>query len=147
VVDVVERDADGDLYVRLTKGGEDLPQVRLAPGKGDAAAGGAPGLGDRLLVRFEQLESGETEARLIKRLGQSAHKVLGVIRKHRRETRVEPVDRKSKESLLLNEQEAKDLKDGDLVLAQVGTASAATAPSSARCWRWSAARTIRAPPR
>jgi ribonuclease R len=128
VVDVVERDADGDLYVRLTKGGEDLPQVRLAPGKGDAAAGGAPGLGDRLLVRFEPLESGETEARLIKRLGQSAHKVLGVIRKHRRETRVEPVDRKSKESLLLNEQEAKDLKDGDLVLAQVGTASARYGP-------------------
>jgi len=128
VVDVVERDADGDLYVRLTKGGEDLPQVRLAPGKGDAAAGGAPGMGDRLLVRFEQLESGETEARLIKRLGQSAHKVLGVIRKHRRETRVEPVDRKSKESLLLNEQEAKDLKDGDLVLAQVGTASGRYGP-------------------
>jgi ribonuclease R len=102
--------------------------VRLAPGKGDAAAGGAPGMGDRLLVRFEQLESGETEARLIKRLGQSAHKVLGVIRKHRRETRVEPVDRKSKESLLLNEQEAKDLKDGDLVLAQVGTASARYGP-------------------
>jgi ribonuclease R len=128
VVDVVERDADGDLYVRLTKGGEDLPQVRLAPGKGDAAAGGAPGMGDRLLVRFEQLESGETEARLIKRLGQSAHKLLGVIRKHRRETRVEPVDRKSKESLLLNEQEAKDLKEGDLVLAQVGTASARYGP-------------------
>jgi ribonuclease R len=128
VVDVVERDADGDLYVRLTKGGEDLPQVRLAPGKGDVAAGGAPGLGDRLLVRFETLESGETEARLIKRLGQSAHKVLGVIRKHRRETRVEPVDRKSKESLLLNEQEAKDLKEGDLVLAQVGAASGRYGP-------------------
>jgi ribonuclease R len=74
------------------------------------------------------LESGETEARLIKRLGQSAHKVLGVIRKHRREVRVEPVDRKSKESLLLNEQEAKDLKDGDLVLAQVGTASGRYGP-------------------
>ncbi|MGR4864675.1 ribonuclease R [Caulobacter sp. LARHSG274] len=128
VADVVERDPDGDLYVRLTKAAEDVPLVRLAPGKGDVAAGGAPGLGDRLLVRFETLESGETEARLIKRLGQSAHKVLGVIRKHRRESRVEPVDRKSKESLLLNEQEAKDLKEGDLVLAQVGTASGRYGP-------------------
>ena len=128
VADVVETDADGDLFVRLTKGGEDLPLIRLAPGKGDAAAGGAPGMGDRLLVRFEQLENGETEARLIKRLGQSAHKVLGVIRRHRREVRVEPVDRKSKESLLLNEQEAKDLKDGDLVLAQVGTSSGRYGP-------------------
>ena len=80
VVDVVERDADGDLFVRLTKGGEGPPLVRLAPGRGEAVAG-APGLGDRLLVRFEQLESGEYEARLIKRLGQSAHRILGVVRK------------------------------------------------------------------
>ena len=127
VVDVVERDADGDLYVRLTKDSEDTPQVRLAPGKGEAA-GGAPGLGDRLLVRFEQLESGETEARLIKRLGQSAHKLLGVIRKHRRETRVEPVDRKSKESLLIDNQAAEDLKEGDLVLAQVSGSGARYGP-------------------
>ena len=121
VVDVTERDADGDLYVRLTKGGDDLPAVRLAPGAHEASAG-APGLGDRLLVRFERLADGEVEAKVIKRLGQSAHKVLGVIRKSRRETRVEPVDRKTKESLLLFEADARDLKDGDLVLAQVGVA-------------------------
>ena len=118
VVDVVERDVDGDLFVRLTKG-EDTPTLRLAPDRSEAA-GGAPGLGDRLLVRFEALENGEMEARLIKRLGSSAHKILGVIRKSRRETRVEPVDRKSKESLLIPEAMAGDLRDGDLVLAQVG---------------------------
>ena len=118
VVDVVERDVDGDLYVRLTKG-DDTPTLRLAPDRNEAA-GGAPGLGDRLLVRFEALENGEMEARLIKRLGSSAHKILGVIRKSRRETRVEPVDRKSKESLLIPEALAGDLRDGDLVLAQVG---------------------------
>ena len=118
VVDVVERDPDGELLVRLTKG-EDAPLVRLAPDRKEAAAG-APGLGDRLLVRFEALETGEIEARLIKRLGQSAHRILGVIRKSRREARVEPVDRKSKESLVLHEHEAAKLKDGDLVVAQVG---------------------------
>ncbi|OHB35367.1 MAG: ribonuclease R, partial [Phenylobacterium sp. RIFCSPHIGHO2_01_FULL_70_10] len=72
------------------------------------------------LVRFVELENGETEARLIKRLGQSAHRVLGVVRKARRETRIEPVDRKSKESLIVFDDG--QLKDGDLVLAQVGTA-------------------------
>ncbi|OIQ66644.1 ribonuclease R [mine drainage metagenome] len=118
VVDVTERDADGELMVRLTRA-EDAPLVRLAPDR-SAPVGGAPGLGDRLLVRFERLENGELEARLIKRLGASAHKVLGVIRKARRETRVEPVDRKSKESLLIPEAEARDLRDGDLVLASVG---------------------------
>jgi ribonuclease R len=119
VVDVVERDPDGDLYVRLVKASEAAPAIRLAPGPGEASAG-APGLGDRLLVRFEALESGEIEARLIKRLGQSAHRILGVVRRTRREIRVEPVDRRSKESLLLTEVEGGSLSDGDLVIAQVG---------------------------
>ncbi|HEY5411872.1 MAG TPA: ribonuclease R, partial [Caulobacteraceae bacterium] len=122
VVDVVERGADGDLFVRLTKAGEDAPAVRLAPSRQEVQ-GGAPGLGDRLLVRFETLESGETEARMIKQLGQSAHRLLGVVRKSRRETRVEPVDRRSKESLLLAPVDADELADGDLVLAQVVAAA------------------------
>ncbi|NBB16657.1 ribonuclease R [Caulobacter sp. SLTY] len=117
VAEVVERDADGDLYVRLTKG-EDAPLARLAPDRQEKAAG-APGMGDKLLVRFERLETGEIEARVIKRLGQSSHRVLGVVRKARREIRVEPVDRKSKDSLVLPEFEGRDLKDGDLVLAQL----------------------------
>ncbi|MCW5759598.1 MAG: ribonuclease R, partial [Phenylobacterium sp.] len=114
VADVVERDADGDLLVRLTRG-EDAPLVALSPNSDPKA--GAPGLGDRVLVRFVKLESGEFEARLIKRLGQSAHRILGVVRKARREVRVEPVDRRSKDTLLLPEGE--DVRDGDLVLAQV----------------------------
>ena len=120
VADVAERDADGDLFVRLTKGG-DLPAVRLAPDRREKVAG-APGLGDRVLVRFERLETGEYEARLIKRLGQSAHKILGVVRKGGREVRVEPVDRKTKETLVITD--PGDLRDGDLVMAQVGSAHA-----------------------
>jgi ribonuclease R len=130
VVDVVERDPDGDLLVKLTKG-EDSPVVPLSPDR-TAEAGQAPGLGDRLLVRFTRLENGDYQARMIKRLGQSAHRVLGVIRKARREVRVEPVDRKSKQSLLLSEQEGADLRDGDLVLAQVGPAAARYGPHSGK---------------
>ncbi|MFC3069776.1 ribonuclease R [Phenylobacterium soli] len=126
VVDVVERDPDGDLLVRLTKG-EDAPLVVLAPSR-KAEAGQAPGLGDRLLVRFERLEGGEYEARLIKRLGQSAHRLLGVIRKARREIRVEPVDRRSKDTLVLDPSEAAELKDGDLVLAQMSGPAARYGP-------------------
>ncbi len=120
VADVVERNTDGDLFVKLKLAGEDAPPVRLAPSRNEAEAG-APGLGDRLLVRFERLETGEFEARLIKRLGQSAHRVLGVVRKSRREVRVEPVDRRSKESLVLPPHEGEEVADGDLVLAQVGS--------------------------
>ncbi|WP_293902823.1 ribonuclease R [Phenylobacterium sp.] len=114
VVEVAERDADGELLVKLVKG-EDAPLVLLLPGKEAGAA--APGLGDRLLVRFNRLESGEYQAKLIKRLGQSAHRILGVVRKVRREVRVEPVDRRSKDSLILPPGE--DVRDGDLVLAQI----------------------------
>ncbi len=120
VADVIERDADGELWVRLAKA-EDAPRARLVPDKSEAAAG-APGLGDRLLVRFDRLADGEVEARLIKRLGQSAHKVLGVVRKSNREIRVEPVDRRTKQSLVLTDPDAASLRDGDLVLAQVGGA-------------------------
>jgi ribonuclease R len=127
VVDVVERDPDGDLLVKLTKGAEDAPLVHLAPGRKNDV-GPAPGLGDRLLVRFERLESGEYEARLIKRLGQSAHRVLGVVRKARREIRVEPVDRRSKDTLVLDPTEAGELRDGDLVVAQVGSSVARYGP-------------------
>jgi ribonuclease R len=120
VVDVVERDPDGELLVKLTKG-EDTPLVRLGPDRREAAEA-APGLGDRLLVRFERLENGELEARLIKRLGASAHKILGVVRKVHREVRVEPVDRRTKESLIIEGPAGDDLRDGDLVVAQVGLA-------------------------
>jgi ribonuclease R len=117
VVDVVERDADGELLVRLVKGDPHGPALRLAPG--GEGAGGAPGLGDRLLVRFEPGAEGAPEARLIKRLGQSAHRVLGVVRKARREVRIEPVDRRSRESLIVLGPEGADLADGDLVLARI----------------------------
>jgi len=121
VADVVERDADGDLFVRLNRGDPDAAPIRLAPDRLEAAAG-APGLGDRLLVRFERLEGGGVEARLIKRLGQSAHRILGVVRKARGEANVEPVDRKSRERLVLGGADAANLRDGDLVLAEVGVA-------------------------
>ncbi len=114
VAAAVERSPDGDLMVRLIKG-EDAPLVPLAPG-GDVS-GPAPGLGDKLLVRFVRLENGEIEARLIKRLGQSAHRILGVVRRARREVRLEPVDRRTKDSLVLSD--PGELRDGDLVVAQV----------------------------
>ncbi|MDB5474643.1 MAG: rnr [Phenylobacterium sp.] len=126
VVDVVERDPDGEMLVKLVKG-DDASLVPLSPDS-RAEAGPAPGMGDRLLVRFEKLENGEVEARLIKRLGQSAHRLLGVIRKARREIRVEPVDRRSKDTLVLDPAEGADLRDGDLVIAQVGPSTGRYGP-------------------
>ncbi|HEY7852203.1 MAG TPA: RNB domain-containing ribonuclease, partial [Caulobacteraceae bacterium] len=118
MVEVVDRDADGDLFVRLSRATGDAPKIRLAPATGEFAAG-APGLGDRLLARIETGENGEREARVIKRLGQSAHRVLGVVRKTHRETRIEPVDRRSRSAVTLPDSQTRDLRDGDLVLIQL----------------------------
>ena len=120
VADVESRDVDGELWVRLSGAGDDLPSVLLTPGRpgDDARKGGAPGLGDRVLVRFEPAGEGLTEARLIKKLGVAAPKVLGVVRKAARQVRVEPADRRGKESFLLAGPETSDLRDGDLVLVQ-----------------------------
>ena len=112
VVEVTSRDLDGDLYVTLTKGGDDIEPVRLAPGRNEAAVG-APGMGDRFLVRFEKRGDGTIEAHVIKKLSQTASRVLGVVRKGKREVRIEPVDRKSKDSFTVFE-DAHKLKDGDL---------------------------------
>lgn len=116
VADVVDRDADGELYVELVKGGEDAPRALLLPDREGKSA--APGLGDRLLVKFSRGAEG-WEARLVKRLDAGTNRVLGVIRKSARETRVEPVDKRSKDVLLIPSAQAGDLRDGDLVLASI----------------------------
>jgi ribonuclease R len=118
VVDVVERDADGEMYVRLVEAGNDAPRALLVPDK-TGKVGLAPGMGDRLLVKFARGEDG-WEARLVKRLDSAgANRVLGVIRKSNKETRVEPVDRRSKDVLLIPQDLAGELRDGDLVLAAI----------------------------
>jgi ribonuclease R len=116
VADVTERDVDGDLYVRLVEASADAPSAVLVPDK--SKPGPAPGLGDRVLVKFQHGPNG-WEARLIKRLDAGTNRVLGVIRKAARETRVEPVDRRSKDVLIVPPVQAEGLKDGDLVLAAI----------------------------
>ena len=117
VADVVERDADGELYVRLVKGADDAPKAVLMPDHAKAK-GPAPGMGDRLLVKFQRGVDG-WEARLVKKLDTATNRVLGVIRKSARETRVEPVDKRSKDVLIVPQAQAEALRDGDLVLATV----------------------------
>ncbi|WGM46849.1 Ribonuclease R [Brevundimonas sp. NIBR10] len=117
VVDVVERDADGEMYVRLVEASKDAPRALLVPDK-TGKVGPAPGMGDRLLVKFERAAEG-WEARMVKKLDGDNNRVLGVIRKSNRETRVEPVDRRSKDVLIIPQLLAEDLRDGDLVLAAI----------------------------
>lgn len=127
VMDIVDRDADGELLARM-RGTEGYfgPLVRLAPGdarrmKGEAAIG----VGDRVLARIARADEG-LEARVVKRLGQSAHRILGVYRAHKGESarkfgggRVEPADRKARHDLIIEAQHVAEAKDGDLVFVEI----------------------------
>lgn len=125
VIDIVDRDADGELIGRMR--GEDGyfgPHIRIAPGdKRGSANEAAIGVGDRVLARIAQSADGP-EARVIKRLGQSAHKILGVFRqakdpRARGAGRVEPADRKARYDLIIEGEHKGAAMDGDLVMVEL----------------------------
>ncbi len=127
VMEIVDRDGDGELLARM-RGPDGLfgPHVRLAPGdargtKNEAAVG----IGDRVLARIVQTPEGP-EARVSKRLGQSAHRILGVYRVAKDQRgrqlgggRIEPADRKVRQALLVLPEHVGAARDGDLVMAEL----------------------------
>jgi len=125
VAEVVERDVDGELWVKWGKSDDPKlrhkpPLARLAPLK-KAVAQTPPTVGDRIYVRFEQTPD-EWIAHLVKVLDQGAPKLVGVVRigkarKGPRDIRLESVDRKSKDSYTLVAGAIDALEDGDVVLA------------------------------
>ena len=130
VMDVIDRDADGELIARMRgPDGYFGPRVRLAPGEARRMRGEAAiGVGDRVLARIHRDDDGEFVARVIKRLGQSAHRILGVYRAHKDTRavkfgggRVEPADRKARHDLIIETPNVGDAKDGDLVFVELDT--------------------------
>ncbi|MEL7029768.1 MAG: RNB domain-containing ribonuclease, partial [Pseudomonadota bacterium] len=119
VIDIIGQDPDGELQGAPTKWESEAPPppIVLAPGRTDR--GGAPGVGDRVLARLTPLAEGGYEARVMKRLGQSAHRILGLYRRSGQGGRIEPVDRRSKKELAVAGADAKDATDGDLVVAEL----------------------------
>jgi len=127
VAEVVERDVDGELWVRWGKPAETktsdakkaaapLPLARLAPLK-KSVQQTPPAMGDRIFVRFEKASDGWV-AHLIKVLDQGAPRVIGVVRKSKRgEIRLESVNRRDKDSFTLTAGALDTLKDGDVVIA------------------------------
>lgn len=122
VFEIVDRDADGELLARM-RGREGYfgPAVRLAPGDGAGRRGEAAiGVGDRVLARIVEDPEGERVARVIKRLGQSAHRILGVFKADPRGGgRVDPADRKARQSLTVYAEHTGGAEDGDLVLVEL----------------------------
>src|SRR5262249_9628983 len=117
-LEIFGEDADGGLLGRPLEWKREgpAPSVLILPGRAEEALG----RGVRVLARIARVEGAVSyEARIIKRLGASAHRVLGVLRRERGHlARIEPIDRKTRFAFMVEERELAGAKDGELVLIE-----------------------------
>jgi len=130
VLEIFGEDPDGEPLGRPVewKGEGAPPSVLILPGREET---GAPGRGERVLARIARTREGHApyEARIIKRLGASAHKVLGVVKRERgMPARIEPIDRKTRYAFVVDARELGDTADGELVVIEPTARHAAGGP-------------------
>jgi len=116
VLAVLAPDAQGDLFAVPLEAGVETTGARILilPQKGDPALGS----GDRILARLTPVEGQDHthEARLIRRLGANALKVLGIFRENSEGGRIVPIDKKGQDKEWRVARDATGgAKDGELV--------------------------------
>jgi ribonuclease R len=118
VLEITGQDNDGELLARPARWDGDAPPPRIMviPGR-EEDAGPALGAGERVLARLTETDDG-FEARVIKRLGASVHKVLGVYREGERGGRIAPIDRKTKFEFIVEPRDNGGAKANELVLCE-----------------------------
>ena len=119
VLEITGQDPDGELLARPVKWEhEDAPPaIIIVPGR-ERESGTPPGRGERVLARLSETRNGY-EARIIKRLGASVHRVLGVYREGPgREGRIAPIDRKTRHEFMVDARDRGEAKSNELVLAE-----------------------------
>ncbi|HTK79009.1 MAG TPA: ribonuclease R [Rhizomicrobium sp.] len=119
VLEITGQDPDGELLARPQRweADESPPQIIVIPGRDDEARGAALGVGERVLARVTQTREGY-EASVIKRLGASVHKVLGVFHQTERGGRISPIDRKSKYEFIVDQRDRGGAQSNELVLCE-----------------------------
>jgi ribonuclease R len=136
VLEVFGEDPDGEPLGRPLewKGEGPAPSVLILPGRDETSA---PGRGERVLARIARSKEGVTryEARIVKKLGASAHRVLGVLKLERGMLpRIEPIDRKTRSAFSVDPKELarqwSDIKDGELVVVEPTSRHAARGPQA-----------------
>ncbi|HVT25694.1 MAG TPA: ribonuclease R [Rhizomicrobium sp.] len=115
VLEIIGQDPDGELLARPQKwdGDDKPPQIVVMPGR----EGQPPGRGERILARIKKGEDGY-EARVIKSLGASVHRVLGVYRQRADHGRIAPIDRKSRHDFIVPAIYRGGAAQNELVLAE-----------------------------
>jgi ribonuclease R len=118
VLEITGQDPDGELLARPQRweSNEHPPRIVVIPGREDERAGPL-GAGERILARLSEAHGGY-EAKIIKRLGASVHKVLGVYREGERGGRIVPIDRKTRHEFIVDTRDKNGAKPNELVMAE-----------------------------
>ena len=119
VLEVTGPDRSGDLFARALEWGGDgaEPRILVRPGRDDPALGA----GDRILARLTAVNS-EThshEARLIRRIGTGARRILGLYRRTAEGGRILPIDKGETKEWLVPKDFTQNARDGELVEAEI----------------------------
>ena len=93
VLQIMAPDRDGDVFAAPVdwQGRGPAPRILFAPREGEPA----PGAGERILARLVETggEDHQYQARLIRRIGTAAHKIVGIFRKEAEGGRILPIDK------------------------------------------------------
>jgi ribonuclease R len=116
IIESIGVDEDGEPFARPVAwdGPEPAPRLRLTQEAGEAFPPGA-----RAAARLVPLDTGEIEARLIRRLDPAGERIVGVFEEDREGGRVVPADRRSKTQYRVAGSDIGGLADGELVIAEV----------------------------
>ncbi len=118
VLQMLAPNKDGDLFARpLEWHGEGVePIVLYVPRPSDPALGE----GDRILARLQVVHENDHnyEARLIRRIGTSPRKVVGIFRKGAEGGRIMPIDKGNDKEWIVPSDATGGAKDGELVEAE-----------------------------
>jgi len=116
VLEIIGADTDGELLARPQHFEGEPPKIYVVPGKEQENVA-ALGRGERILARLTETRDGY-EARIIKHLGASVHRVLGVYHQGAREGRIAPIDRKSRYEFIVDNRDRNGAVSNELVMAE-----------------------------
>ncbi len=127
LIEVVDRDADGDLLARPVSAGDSGPgvMIRISAREGQGGRRSSSGetntlgLGDRAIARLSREDDGVYSAKVIKRLGKDGKRILGHVYKASNGLRVAPTNRSIRSDLALKPIDADRVTTGDLVVVTI----------------------------
>ena len=118
VLEISGQDNDGELLARpqAWEGEAEPPKIYVVPGREQENVAQL-GRGERILARLSETRDGY-EARIIKHLGASVHRVLGVYHSGPREGRIAPIDRKSRIEFVVDNRDRGGAQSNELVIVE-----------------------------